>query len=540
MTASHAAVEDPGPARAWLRREGGAARRPLGLAAALTVLDVVPAVGFAAGLAWAIASFPQGVAVMAPGLGLALVSMTARGVLARHALLAGGRAAAAVRGSVRARALQSLFRGRAVRLSTAMEGVEALDGHFARFEAARAAASTTPLILVAVTALASPFAAGILLFTLIPFVLGMALAGTAAAAESRRQFDALSGLSGLFVDRVRALPAVLAFQAEDRVVRDVAAASQELQRRTGRVLRVAFLSSAVLEFFSALSVALVAVYCGFNLLHLLPFPAPETLDLGRAFFVLALAPEVYAPLRRLAAAYHDRQQAEAAQPALEAATAPGSRPRPPAPTAPLPSKPPAIRFDRVTIRYGAGPAAVTDFDLEIRPGQTVVLTGASGSGKSSLLHALLGLAPVTAGEIRVDGRALTDMGCLAGSVAWASQAPVIVPGTLGENIAVADRAAGRRRLLAAAAAAGMRGDLDRRLDERGGGLSGGEIRRLGLARALLKDAPVLLLDEPTADLDRDSERALVEVIRRAAAGRTTLIATHSPAVTALADRVVRL
>ncbi|MBU1324663.1 MAG: ATP-binding cassette domain-containing protein [Alphaproteobacteria bacterium] len=539
MSASHLAVEDPRRARAWLKAQGRPAQASLGRAAALTVLDAAPAVGFAAGLAWAISAFDDGLLAMIPGLGVALISLGARGLLAGQALLAGGRAAAEVKASVRSRALASLFAGRAVPLSTAMEGVEALDGHYARFEPARVSASVTPLLLIAVAALASPVAAGILLFTLIPFVLGMALAGTAAAGESRRQFAALSRLSGLFVDRVRALPAVLAFQAEDRVTHDVATASEDLQRRTARVLRVAFTSSAVLEFFSALSVALVAVYCGFNLLRLLPFPVPETLDLGRAFFVLALAPEVYAPLRRLAAAYHDRQAAEATQHTLEDAV-PAVCPSPAATVAALPRTPPAIRFDGVTIRYGSAPPAVLRFDLDVRPGQTVVLTGASGAGKSSLLHALLGIAPVTEGRILIDGRPMAELGCLAGSVAWASQAPVIVPGTLGENIAVADRSACRRRLMAAAAAAGLKGDLDRRLDERGGGLSGGETRRLALARALLKDAPVLLLDEPTADLDRDAERALIEVIRRAAAGRTTLIATHSAAVTALADRVVRL
>lgn len=539
MSASPLAAEDPRHARAWLRKQGRPARTSLLRAAALTVLDAVPAVGFAAGLAWAISSFDRGPTAMAPGLALALVSLGTRGLLAGHALMAGGRAAGEVKASVRAGVLESLFRGRPVPLATAMEGVEALDGHYARFEPARVSASVTPLLMIGVTAVASPVASGILLFTLIPFALGMALAGAAAAGESRRQFAALSRLSGLFIDRVRALPAVLAFQAEARVARDVAVASDELQRRTARVLRVAFASSAVLEFFSALSVALVAVYCGFNLLRLLPFPVPETLDLGRAFFVLALAPEVYAPLRRLAAAYHDRQAAEAAQHALEHALPAASLEPAGAQTA-LGDRPPALHFDAVTVRYGSSPPAVVGFDLEIRPGQTVVLTGASGSGKSSLLHALLGLAPVTEGRILVDGRPLSEPDALAGSVAWASQAPVILPGTLGDNIAVADRAACRRRLMAAAAAAGLSGNLDRLLDERGGGLSGGEIRRLGLARALLKAAPLLLLDEPTADLDRDSERALIDVIRRAAAGRTTLIATHSAAVAAIADRVVRL
>lgn len=519
--------------RAFLRDSGRMAGRDGRTAGLLVVLDVVPAALFALGLTLALVGYPHGPAAMAPGLMLAPAALILRGVLAHLALAAGGRAARAVRTHVRDRVLAGLFSGRAVPLSTAVEAVEALDGHVSRFEPVRLSAAVSPLLLIAVAALASPVAAGILLFTLIPFALGMMLAGTAAAGESRRQFAALSDLSGLFLDRIRALPAVIAFQAEARVSAEVARAANELQRRTARVLRIAFLSSGVLEFFSALSVALVAVYCGFNLLRLLPFPAPETLDLGRAFFVLALAPEVYAPLRRLAAAYHDRQAAEAAAPALAAASATGS---PGAPSL-LAGREPAIRFEAVTLRYGDAAPVFDGLDLEIRPGQMIALTGASGAGKSSLLHALLGLAPIESGRILIDGLPSGDLG---GRVAWAGQAPMVVPGTVLENIRLARREASTAQVVAAAEAAGLEVDLDRLLDERGGGLSGGERRRLGLARAFLKDSPLLLLDEPTANLDREAEAAIIETLRRAARGRTTLIATHSAAVAAVADRVVRL
>lgn len=536
-------------ARAWLKTAAGPrqgpTRRALARAGALVVADTVPAVLFALGLAWALAAWTGGVEAILPGAALALGALVVRGLLARAAVMAGAGAAAGVKQGLRARAVAGLLSGRPGALTAAAEGVEAVDGHYARFEPARLAAAASPLILIAVVALASPVAAGILLFTLISFILGMALAGVAAAGESRRQFEALARLSGLFLDRVRALPAILAFQAEARMAQDVARAAGELSSRTGKVLRIAFVSSAVIEFFAALSVALVAVYCGFNLLRLLPFPVPETLDLGRAFFALALAPEVYAPLRRLAAAYHDRQAAEAAVPTLSAALAAPPTEAPASLIAPavtdLPrTRPPAIRFEQVTIAYGEAPPVISGFDLDIRPGQIVALTGASGAGKSSLLHALLGLAPVVGGAILVDGEPLSGRACLAGLAAWAGQAPVVLPGTLAENIQVADRGAGRRRIMAAAAGAGLHGDLDRPLDERGGGLSGGEIRRLGLARALLKPAPILLLDEPTANLDREAEAALIETLRQAAEGRTTLIATHSAAVAAMADRVVRL
>lgn len=524
----------------WLAAVARPWRRLNGLAATLVIADVLPATGFALGLAMAIGALQPDGGSPVPWLALAGISLALRGLLAQLVILTAGQGAAVVKRRVRGDLLTQLFAGRRPSgdaMTAVVDGVESLDGYYARFNPARLAAAVAPVLIIGGCAVASPVAAGILTLTLIPFAVGMILTGTAAAAESRRQFLALERLSGLFLDRIRALPTLLAFQAEARTTREIARAADELEKRTGRVLKIAFLSSGVLEFFSALSVALVAVYCGFNLLHLLPFPVPETLTLSRAFFVLAMAPEVYAPMRRLAAAYHERQAAEAAAVTLAA----------PIPTPParatgvtVPATAPALRFRGVTITYDDGTSPVRDFDLDVPAGAIVALVGPSGSGKSSLLHLLLGLAPLAGGEVEVDDLRLSAAGSFTDRVSWASQAPVVVPGSLGENIALAARGASRQRLQAVATLAGLNGDLDRVLDEGGGGLSGGERRRLGLARALLKPAPILLLDEPTANLDAASEAVLLPVIRAAARGRTTLIATHSAAVEALADVVVRL
>ncbi|MCR0985331.1 thiol reductant ABC exporter subunit CydD [Roseomonas populi] len=538
--------------QAWLKEAARAGGRWNGSATGLLCLDGVAAIGFAAALAGGLASIGQGVGAAWPWLALGVVAATGRGVFGSLSLRAGGEAARRAKAALRRRVVvASLGIPAGERppvgslMTSAVDEVEALDGYIARFLPARRAAALVPFLILGATAIASPFSAGILAFTLIPFVLALALAGGAAADEARRQFDALSRLSALFADRVRGLPTILAFQAEAEETARLAGAADELRRRTVGVLRVAFLSSGALEFFAALSVALVAVYAGFNLLGLLPFPAPEALDLPRAFFVLALAPEFYAPMRRLAAAYHDKQAAETAADRLEAleamarTPAGGARPIPRAP---------AIRFQGVAVRYpGEDRAAVEGFGLDMAPGEVVALLGPSGSGKTSLLNLLLGLAPLTEGEVLVDGLALSEAGSFAPSIAWMGQAPLIVPGSIAANVALSRQDASAGEIARAVEQAGLDavlrarpGGLDAVLDERGGGLSGGERRRIALARALLKDAPILLLDEPTAHLDAAAEAALIPVIREGAKGRTTIIATHSERLAALADRVVRL
>lgn len=542
--------------RAWLAELGRAGGRRGRAAGLLLTLDSLAAVGFAAGLAYGLTALPHGMRAALPWLALGAASALLRGMSGLLSARLGATAARAAKARLRARLVRASLdlpldaRPETGALMTAaVDQVETLDGYVARFLPARAAVAGILVVLVA-TGLASPIGAAILGATLLPFVFLMILAGGAAADQAAAQFLAMTRLGALFADRIRALPLILAFQAERRETAQLAAAADDLRRRTMAVLRVAFISSAGLEFFAALAVAVIALYAGFNLLGVMPGLITPFgighLDLAAAFFILALAPEFYAPMRRLAAAYHDRQAAETAAEgvmALEAQLPAAERP----PARRLTAAP-RITFDAVTLRYpGEDRAALSAFSLTVAPGEVVALLGPSGGGKTSVLNLLLGAVAPTTGRITVDGQTLEEAGGLAGTVGWMGQAPLVTAGTIAENIALVRRDACAEEIHAAAEAAGLLPLLAGRplgmqtpLDERGSGLSGGERQRLGLARLFLNPEPLLLLDEPTAHLDGEAEMALTAAIARATRGRTTLIATHSARLAAIADRTIRL
>ncbi|WP_313537788.1 ATP-binding cassette domain-containing protein [Sphingomonas sp.] len=551
---------------AWIIDLGGAALFAWGIAdgvAAAAAGQAVPNAAFAAMLGGGLvrATTAWGMPVLAVRGAQATTAPLRRKLVAR--LLGSGAAPSSGQSAV-----------------LAIDHVATIEGYETRFVPARMAAAAAPLAAVAIIACASVVAAGILLGTLVPFIFGMILAGTAAKRASERQLEALGDLSDLFVDRVRTLPILRHFGAEDRIARQVGVATREVAARTVAVLRVAFLSSAVLEFFSALAVALVAVYCGFGLLGLLPFPDPETLTLREAFFALAMAPEFYLPMRRLAAAYHDKQLGEAARKAIAAVpevVAPAAAPRV---FAGVEAKDLVIAWPGRTI----GPVS-----LAIGTTGLVALTGPTGSGKTSLLAAIGGQIVPSAGRLRflpleeapsslhpafpsrlpeglgegmVGGRATASRQSSHVSpspapsrkreesespIAWAAQHPLILPGTLRDNLALAAPAASDADLLAVIGRVGLAPMLARRgagldlpLDHRGSGLSGGERRRLGLARALLADRPLLLADEPTADLDAESAAAITALLRDVAAERAVIVATHDPRLIAAADAEVTL
>ncbi|WP_068410194.1 thiol reductant ABC exporter subunit CydD [Labrenzia sp. OB1] len=420
-----------------------------------------------------------------------------------------------------------------------------------------------PLAIVLVTAWFSWLAALILLICgpLIPVF--MALIGMRAKAASAAQQEELTRLSGMLLDRIRGLETLILFGAADRTEDDIRTAGERFRLGTMRVLKIAFLSSTVLELFSALGIAFCAVYVGFSLLGDIEFGtwgAPLTYSAG--LFVLLLAPDFFAPLRAYAAAYHDRAAGLAALEKLAALVeeiGPGSpqqpecvfRDNPATVASKVLSSPPSIRFSDVTLCL-AGRRIFANMDLEVAPEETVFLAGPSGSGKTTLLDCLLGFHMPSDGEVRIGGQSVRRVAApLRRNVIWISQSPRLFHGSLKANLlkgVESGAPASEDDLWQALRLAGAE-DLVRRLPlglatplgEDGFGLSVGEIRRVALARAAMRrNATLVLADEPTAGLDDDTAADVIRGLKTLTAGRTSLIASHDPSVLEMPGRTIDL
>ena len=430
------------------------------------------------------------------------------------------------------------------------EQAELIVPYLARFQPARMKASFVPLVILAVILPVSWIAALVLLFAAPLIPIFMALIGWRAQAASEKQLVATGGLNGVLLDRLRGLATIRALDAVDATALRLRREAESLRLRTMAVLKIAFLSSAVLELFAALGVAMIAVYVGFSLLGEIRFGTwTGQLDLTEGLFILLLAPAFFEPLRELSAVWHDRAAGEAALKALDALAA-GALPIRGSAEAPVPAGTEAstIRLENLAFRYGADEALILDgFNLDIAAGEHLALHGASGSGKSTLLSLIAGLAPCAGGRIVIGGVELADKtaASLRGGMAWIGQKPHIFAGTIAGNISlgrpgivsgdVTDALAVARLGKVAEAYGG------RPLGEGGIGLSGGEALRLAIARAACNPhLRIILADEPTAHLDAVTAAEVTESLLSLSRGRTLIVATHDPLLAARMHRSIRI
>ncbi|WP_409408403.1 thiol reductant ABC exporter subunit CydD [Achromobacter sp.] len=437
--------------------------------------------------------------------------------------------------------------------SAMVDQVEALDGFFAKYLPAMAAAAMLP-VAFSVVLLPVDVIAGLVLLITAPLIpLFMALVGWGAQGASRRHLRAFARLSGFFADRLRGLSTLKLYGRAQAEAQSVVTASDALRQRTMSVLRIAFLSSAVLEFFAALGVAGVAVYIGLTYLGFLDARwSPLTLQAG--LFCLLMAPEVYAPLRQFAAHYHDRATALAAVtqisvlfdglPQAEAQDAPAVHGQP----AHAGKGAVVIVEGLLAEAPGRGQPVLADCALVLAPGEHLALMGPSGVGKSTLIEAIARLRPAS-GDIRIDGVPLAqwDEAALRQRVALIGQRPQLLAGTIADNIRLGRQDAtdaqvqdAARRACVLEFAQDLPQGLDTALGSRGHGLSGGQAQRVALARLFLRDPGLILLDEPTAHLDEATQARVLDEILQFCAGRTLVLATHSPAVAARFGRVARV
>jgi ATP-binding cassette subfamily C protein CydD len=537
-----------------LVRRTRSVRPLLALDAALGIATVVPVVAAAVLLGRIVAGASGGTSLGALRTELALlaVAFAVRGALGWWMEVAGRRAAASVLSELRLDLLGRRLAAQPIAVdgtesgelaAAAVEGVDALEGYFARYLPQLVLASVVPLAVIGWVATVDVQSALLMALTLPLVPVFMWLIGHATAQHTSERWQALRHLSTHFLDVVRGLPTLRAFDAAGAEAARLEAVGDRYRRATMGTLRVGFLSGSVLELAATLGVALVAVTVGVRLVG-------GSLGLEAGLTVLVLAPELYLPLRRLGAEYHACADGLAvADRMLELidaapAAAPGGRRTPPSPAvAP-------VRLERVSFSYPARPGLVLDgFELDLAPGELVALVGPSGAGKSTAAALLLGLVQPTAGRVTVGGvdLATCDVAAWRRQLAWVPQRPALLRASVADNLRLGAPAAADADMRRAAALAGadsfiasLPAGYDTLIGDGGRALSPGQRRRIGLARAFLRDAPLVILDEPTADLDPESVAVVAVAVDRLRAGRTTLVIAHRPELVERVDRVVEL
>ena len=543
------------PAEDWLRRAAREIRRPRRRVVLLTAAQALALVAQAWLLSGILAEavmrraplarlWPQALALLLLAPARLALSVGARDTAQRAAQ----RLADSLRGRV-LRSAQALgpHRLRAEAsgdlITQLVDGIDAVQAYFARYLPQALAGVLIPVLLLLFVFPADWLSGLILLLTAPLIPLFMTIAGHAAEHASERRYAQLRRLGAAFIEALGGLVTLRLLGAADRFAQYLDEESATYRTLTMQVLRIAFLSALVLEFFAMVSIAMVAVLIGFRLLW-------GELHLRAGLFVLLLAPELYLPLRALGALRHTRMDALAAArrlAALDALPAAGRTPPRADRAAMAMTTAPEITVDRVCYAHSGRAAALRDCSIVLQARRVTALVGATGAGKSTLLSLLLGFAAPDSGRISIDGVDLTalDADDWRKRIAWVPQRAHVFEGSVRDNLRLAAPQADLAALERAAERSGLAPVLarsprgwDTPLGERGLGLSGGELQRLALARALLRERATLwLLDEPTAHLDAASARAVETLIRSIAASCTVLLVAHRLSAARSADWV---
>jgi ATP-binding cassette subfamily C protein CydCD len=493
----------------------------------------------------------KSVAQLQTPLVVLLCVVVTRAVVAWGAELAAGRSSARAKSQLRGALLERVAglgvdgsreerTGELAVLAT--RGVDALDGYFSLYLPQLFLAVIVPLVVLGAVVGEDWISAAIIAATIPLIPLFMALVGATTRERMDRQLRTLQRLGGHFLDVVAGLPTLKVFGRAKAQAASIREISERYRNAALSTLRITFLSSLILELVATFSVALVAVAIGLRLMG-------GEMGLRTALFALVLAPEAYLPLRQLGANYHASAEGMAAAEQVFAVI-----------EKPLPARGKRrdvpdmavtdIAVDGLWVSYpGRAEPALEDVSLSVEAGEILALVGPSGCGKSTLLSVLLGLSVPERGTVSVGDVELGDLDpdVWRAQLAWVPQRPHLFAASIAENVRLGRREASTEAVWEAIQAAGLAGvvdglpeGLETVLGDRGAGLSAGERQRIALARAFLRDTPLLLLDEPTASLDGQTEQEVLEAVRRLSEGRTVILVAHRPALLEIADRVLTL
>lgn len=413
-----------------------------------------------------------------------------------------------------------------------LEQVENLHNFYARYLPQQFLSLIVPILILCVV-FPINWAAGLILFSTLPLLpIFMALAGIKAVEANQRNIGVLSRMSGQFLDKLRGLETIRLFGQAEKQTEQIYQSTEEFRLSTMDVLKMAFLSSAVLEFFTAISIAVMAVYFGFTFLGELDFGGyGVAVGLFTGFFCLMLAPEFYQPLRELGVFYHDKAAAIAAADNIEAFLNEEVLSHQVS-QKDFQNQPLVIQAKDCVVLSVQGKCLTQPLNFEICEKQHIALVGQSGAGKSSLMNMLLGFLPYE-GSVTINGVELRELNLSQwrAKLAWVGQNPQLIRGSLKENILLGNREVSEQSLEQALSRSKAdefvyRLGLEHQVQDSNAGISGGQAQRIAIARALLRDYELLMLDEPTASLDLQSEQQVLEALQHLSQQHTTLMITH--------------